>query len=121
MRCRVIPIWAGWSACSPTTRRLILEALKQAGKLNEIKVIGFDEADETLQGIEMARSMAPWCRTRLSMAANPSACWPDLARGQSLRNWEFPNDGFLNIEARQIRKDNVDEFWAELKKNLGEE
>ena len=30
---------------------LILEALKQAGKLGQTKVIAFDEADETLQGI----------------------------------------------------------------------
>ena len=29
----------------------ILQALKQADKLGKIKVIGFDEADETLQGI----------------------------------------------------------------------
>ena len=28
-------------------------------------------------------------------------------------------DGFINISARQIKKDNVEEFWADLKKKLG--
>ena len=44
-----------------------------------------------------------------------------LARGQSLADLNVPDDGFIDIPARQIRQDNVEEFWSELKKNLGKE
>jgi ribose transport system substrate-binding protein len=44
-----------------------------------------------------------------------------LTRGQSLADLEIPESGFLDIAARQIRQDNVAEFWAELKKNMGQE
>ena len=44
-----------------------------------------------------------------------------LARGKSLTQLGMPENKFLSIPARQIRQDNVDEFWSELKKNLGQQ
>ena len=44
-----------------------------------------------------------------------------LVRGDTMSDLGIPESGFLNIEASQIRSDNVEEFWAELKKNLGEQ
>ena len=60
------------------------------------------------------------CRIRSNMARQSVILLSGLARGKSLADMGVPEDGFLNIPARQIRSDNVDEFWAELKKNLSE-
>lgn len=100
---------------------LILEALKQGEKLGEVKVIAFDEADETLQGIIDGTVHGTVVQNPFEYGRQSVRVLAGLARGQSLADLGVPKDGFLNIEARQIRKDNVEEFWAELKKNLGEE
>jgi ribose transport system substrate-binding protein len=100
---------------------LILEAFKQAEKLGEIKVIAFDEADETLQGIIDGHVHGTVVQNPFEYGRQSVRVLAGLARGKTLAELEIPADGFLNIEARQIRKDNVEEFWAELKKNLGEE
>lgn len=100
---------------------LMLEALKQGGKLGKIAVIGFDEADETLQGIKDGTVHGTVVQNPFEYGRQSIALLAGLARGKSLAELGVPEDGFVNIPARQIRKDNVDEFWAELKKNLGEE
>ena len=100
---------------------LILEALKQGDKLGKIKVIAFDEADETLQGIKDGTVYGTVVQNPFEYGRQSVRILAGLARGESLAELEIPSDGFLNIEARQIRQANVDQFWAELKKNLGEE
>ena len=100
---------------------LILEALKQGDKLNKVKVIAFDEDDETLQGIvdgtvsgTVVQNPFEYGRTSVKILAG-------LARGKSLADLGVPESGFVDIPARTITKDNVEKFWAEKKKNLGEE
>lgn len=100
---------------------LLLEALNQAGKLGEVQVIAFDEADETLQGIVDGNVYGTVVQNPFEYGRQSVRILSGLARGQSLADLEVPESGFLNIEARQIRQDNVAEFWAELKKNMGEE
>lgn len=100
---------------------LMLEALTQADKLNEVKVIAFDEADETLQGIQDGTVYGTVVQNPFEYGRQSVRVLAGLARGKSLDELGIPADRFLNIEARQIRQDNVAEFWAELKKNLGEE
>ncbi len=39
-------------ACGPTIRPLILQAVKQAKKEGKVKIVAFDEEDETLQGVK---------------------------------------------------------------------
>jgi ribose transport system substrate-binding protein len=100
---------------------LMLEALKQADKLNKVKVIAFDEADETLQGIKDGTVYGTVVQNPFEYGRQSVRILAGLSRGMSLEEQGIPEDGFLNIKARQIRQDNVDDFWAELKKNLGEE
>ncbi len=100
---------------------LVLEALKQAEKLGEVKVVAFDEADETLQGIIDGHVHGTVVQNPFEYGRQSVRVLAGLTRGKSLAELDIPEDGFLNIEARQIRKDNVGEFWAELRKNLGEE
>jgi ribose transport system substrate-binding protein len=95
---------------------LILEALEQAGKLKEVKVIGFDEAERTLQGIIDGDVQG-------TVVQNPYMYgYKSIEVLNALHNGTETGadaDGFINISARQIKKDNVEEFWADLKKKLG--
>ncbi len=100
---------------------LMLEALKQGDKLGKVKVIGFDEADETLQGIKDGTVYGTVAQNPFEYGRQSVILLAGLARGKSLADLGVPEDGFVNIPARQIRKDNVEEFWAELKKNMGEQ
>ena len=121
MRCRVTPDLAGMVGLFAYNPPLMLEALKQGNKLKKIQVIAFDEADETLQGIKDGTVHGTVVQNPYEYGRQSVRILAGLSRGQSLEELGIAQDGFLNIEARQIRKDNVDEFWAELKKNLGEE
>lgn len=100
---------------------LMLEALKQADKLGKVQVIGFDEDEETLQAIVDGTVYGTVVQNPFEYGRQSVRVLAGLARGQSLTDLGIPESGFLDIEARQIRQDNVAEFWAELKKNLGEE
>ncbi|MGB7324290.1 MAG: sugar-binding protein [Rubripirellula sp.] len=99
---------------------LMLEAISQAGKLGEIKVIGFDEADETLQGIIDGHVYGTVVQNPYEYGYQSVRVLAGLSRGQTLAELEIPESGFLNIPATQIRRDNVDEFWAKKKQILGE-
>ncbi len=100
---------------------LMLEALKQGGLLKKIKVIAFDEDNETLQGIKDGTVHGTVVQNPFEYGRQSVRVLAGLVRGESLADLGIPDSGFLNIPARQIRQDNVDEFWAELKKNMGEE
>ena len=62
-----------------------------------------------------------WFKIRSSTVANQFAYWLAWPGGQTLAELGFPESNFMDIPARTIEKDNVEEFWAELKKNLGKE
>ena len=99
---------------------LMLEALKQGEKLGKIQVIGFDEADETLQGIKDGTVHGTVVQNPFEYGRQSVILLTGLSQGKSLAELKVPKGGFIDIPARQIRPDNVDEFWAELKKNMGE-
>ena len=100
---------------------LILEALKQGDMLNKVKVIGFDEADETLQGIIDGTVAGTIVQNPYEYGRQSVRVLAGLARGETLADLGIPESLFVDIPARTIEKDNVEEFWAELKKNLGKE
>ena len=100
---------------------LLLEALKQADRLGEIKVVGFDEADETLQGIKDGYVQGTVVQNPFAYGRKSVVLLAGLARGKSLLDMGVPEDGFIDIPARQIRQDSVDAFWTELKTRLGEQ
>jgi ribose transport system substrate-binding protein len=99
---------------------LILEALKQGNKLEQVKVIAFDEADETLQGIIDGTVYGTIVQNPFEYGRQSVRILAGLVRGQSLSELGVPASGFVDIPARTITKQNVEPFWAELKKNLGE-
>ncbi len=100
---------------------LILEALKQSDKIGSVKVIGFDEADETLQGIIDGTVDGTVVQNPFEYGRQSVIVLNGLHQGKSLAEMGFDDSNFLNIPARKIDQSNVEEFWAELKKNMGDE
>lgn len=96
----------------------IVQALEQAGKLNEVKVVGFDEDSQTLAGIQAGTIHGTVVQNPYEYGYQSVKIMNAISNGdQSM----IPADGVIDIEGRQIRKENVDEFWADLKLKLGKE
>ena len=96
----------------------ILEAVRGAGKLDQIKIVGFDEDDRTLQAIKDGDCYGTVVQNPYQYGYKSVEVLSKLATGDKSI---LPEGGFLDIPARSIRKENVDEFWSELKKLTGQE
>ncbi len=99
---------------------MILEALRQAGKTGDVKVIGFDEADETLRGIREGDVYGTVVQNPYEYGRQSVRVLAGLSRGETLEDLGIDKSGILHIPPRQIRTDNVDAFWEDLKAKLGE-
>jgi len=95
---------------------LILEALGQADKLNQIKVVGFDEADATLQGIKDGTVHGTVVQNPYEYGFQSVKMLKALSDGDASG---IPENKFISIPARMIRKNSVDEFWTDLNSKLG--
>ena len=89
-----------------------LEAVKEAGKSGQIKIIGFDEEDDTLQGIRDGHIYGTVVQNPYRYGYESMRILSGLARGDKS---VLPDGGVLDIPARRITIGNVDEFWTELK------
>lgn len=90
----------------------ILEALRGADKLGKVKVVAFDEADETLQAIKDGHCYGTVVQNPYQYGFESVRLLAALARGDES---VLPKGGFLEIGARAVKKDDVDAFWTELK------
>lgn len=88
-----------------------LEAVKEAGKLAQVKIVGFDEERETLQGIVDGQIFGTIVQNPYQYGYDSVRIMSALVRKQDAA---LPDDGVCNIPARQIRPDNVRAFWDEL-------
>ena len=91
---------------------LILEALKQGDKLGKVKVIAFDEDDATLQGIKDGTVHGTVVQNPYMYGYKSIEVLAALKTG---KKDVIPDGKFIDIPAEQIRKDNVDAFWTDLK------
>ena len=89
-----------------------LEAVKEAGKAGEIKVIAFDEEEDTLQAIKDGLMQGTIVQNPYQYGYESVRVLASLARGD---NSVIPETKFIDIPARTITAENVDAFWAELK------
>src|SRR5215207_9935630 len=90
-----------------------LEALKGAKKNGQIKLVAFDEADATLQGIIDGDIHGTVSQQPYYYGYNSVKILAGLVRGDIS---VLPKDGFLEVPIVQVRQDNVEKFWTELKK-----
>lgn len=93
-----------------------LTAVREAGKLGQIKLVSFDEADDTLQGIKDGHVHGTVSQQPYKYGYESVRILAGLARGDKS---VLPEDGFLEIETVVVRKDNVESFWEELNRLRG--
>ncbi|WP_437901047.1 sugar-binding protein [Sorangium sp. So ce124] len=96
----------------------LLEAVKQAGKMSSIKVVGFDEQDATLRAIQDGEVVGTVVQNPYMYGKESVRVLAALVRGD---NSVVPQDKFISLPARQIRKSNLDEFWADLKQKAAKQ
>jgi len=95
-----------------------LEALRQAGKLGKVALVGFDEADGTLQGIVDGVVYGTVVQNPYDYGYKSVVVLDALARGDRS---VVPPSGVVEVPARQIRRADVEAFWADLKQKLGKQ
>ena len=89
-----------------------LEGIKRLNKLGQVKLVGFDEQDATLQAIKDGHCHGTVVQNPYMYGHESVRILAALHRGNTR---VVPKSKFIDIEARMIKKDNVDEFWADLR------
>jgi ribose transport system substrate-binding protein len=100
----------GLFAYNPPT---CVEALRSAGKLGKVQVVGFDEQDQTLDGIESGHVYATVSQNPYQYGSESVRVLNAICDGD---NSVIPEGGIIGVKAAVVRKDNVAEFRAELNK-----
>jgi len=95
---------------------IILDVLKERGDLGKVKVIGFDEDENTLQAIVDGEIHGTVVQDPYEYGNRSIKVLHALANGDES---VIPASQFIDIPARQIRRDNVASFWKDLNSKLG--
>jgi ribose transport system substrate-binding protein len=89
-----------------------LEAVTEAGRLGKVKIVAFDEEDETLQAILAGNIHGTVVQNPYLYGYHSIRILAGLARGDKT---VLPQNAYLDIPARKITRGNVQTFWDELK------
>jgi hypothetical protein len=90
------------------------QALKQAGKLGKIKLVGFDENDVTLQGIKEGFVTGTIVQNPSQYGYQSIKVLKDIIEGKD----NLDGKDYIDIVGRKITKENVDAYWIDLKARL---
>jgi ribose transport system substrate-binding protein len=96
----------------------ILNAVKDSGKLGEIEIVCFDEDPQTLQGIKDGHIYATVVQQPYEFGYQAMKVMKQVLEGDAA---VIPADKRIVVPTLKIKQDNVDEFWANLKKLTGKE
>lgn len=92
-----------------------LEALRAQRRLGEVALIGFDEDEATLSGIEEGHVAGTVVQNPYEYGYRAVTVLTALVRGEEDA---VPEDGLLTVRARKIDRDNLAEFRAGLQRQL---
>jgi ribose transport system substrate-binding protein len=101
-----------WSYNGPA----ILNAVKDANKIGKVKIVTFDEENDTLQGVKDGAIEATVVQNPYEFGRQAVTLMAKKLRNE---NPDIPADGKVIVPTRAIDKSNVDDFWANLKKLRG--
>jgi len=102
-----------WSYNGPA----IVNALKESGKAGQIKAVTFDEEQETLSGVRDGVVYATVVQQPYQFGYQAILKMRDYLKGDKAF---VPESKQIIVPTLAIKKDNVDEFAANLKKLLGQ-
>jgi len=101
-----------WSYNGPS----ILNGVKDSGRLDSVKIVCFDEEEETLQGVKDGHIYGTVVQRPFEFGYQSVRLLKELSDGNRAR---VPADKQLYIPTLSVKQDNVDAFWAELKSLVG--
>jgi ribose transport system substrate-binding protein len=101
-----------WSYNGPA----ILSGVRASGKLGQVKIVCFDEEEETLQGVKDGHIAGTIVQQPFEFGYQSVKLLAALAKGDRSM---VPGNKVIVIPVKTISQDNVDAFWAELKKQTG--
>lgn len=101
-----------WSYNTPA----IVNAAKDVGKLGKVKIVGFDEDDQTLQAIKDGNVFATVVQQPYGFTKDAVTRMVQILRGDKSK---IPADKKAIFPTQVVNQENVDKFWTELKKNRG--
>ena len=90
-----------------------IDAIKEAGKLDQIKVCGFDEQESFLQAIKDGHAHCTISQQPWNYGYNSVKLLKSIMDGDTSA---IPENRFIDVGYKVITKANIDEFWAEKKK-----
>ncbi|MFL6216185.1 MAG: sugar-binding protein [Blastocatellia bacterium] len=94
----------------------ILNAVKDAGKLGQVKIVCFDEADDTLQGIKAGNIYATVVQQPYEFGYQSIKLMAQVLSGDKSA---IPASKQVFIPTKAIKKDNVDAFIEQINKLRG--
>ena len=101
-----------WSYNGPA----ILNAVKDANKLGHIQIVCFDEDDQTLQGVKDGHIFGTVVQQPYGFTYDAVRRMVLFLRGDATL---APENSRLTFPTQIVKNDDVDQFWAELKKLRG--
>jgi len=103
-----------WSYNGPA----IVEAVKSAGKTSKIKIVCFDEDAATLQGVKDGAISSTIVQKPYQFGYESMRILAALARKEDAK---IPESKIIDTGVLVVNNDNIDSFWADLKKMTGKE
>ena len=97
-----------WSYNGPA----ILNAVKESGKVGAVKIVCFDEEDETLAGVKSGAIFATVVQQPYEFGYRAIKLMTAVRGGDAAA---IPASKLVVVPTLRIQKENVDEFWAKLK------
>jgi ribose transport system substrate-binding protein len=86
--------------------------VKESGKASQIKIVCFDEEDETLQGVKDGAICATVVQQPYEFGYQAIQLMEKVVRGDKAA---IPAGKQIIIPTLEITRSNVDDFWAKLK------
>jgi len=101
-----------WSYNGPA----ILSAVKEANKTDKVKIIAFDEEDETLGGVKSGEIYATVVQQPFEFGYQSMALMAKVLNGDKSG---IPASKQIFVPTLAVKKDNVEQFTKELNQRLG--
>jgi len=101
-----------WSYNGP----LILSAVREANKIDKVKIIAFDEEDETLAGVKKGEIYATVVQQPYEFGYRSMELMSKILNGDRSG---IPASKQIFVPTIAVKKDNVEQFTRELKQRLG--
>jgi len=105
-----------WSYNGPAIIKAVEEMEQADAKIKEVKIVTFDEEDDTLAGVQKGRIYATVVQQPYEFGYQSIKLMQKYLADDKA---DIPENKLVIVPTKVINKENVDEFWTTLKKLRG--